>query len=220
MASHEFPELTSTETTLLVRFVEFADKYGLTRVEVSNIHTSTQEFGVRPIMLRAMFDRLCQKSLLFVSRDRDPRTLEDTLYFEISPAFADQIDTYVDSIRRLNNIPLPVSAVAAADKFVAIGNHSEAVDETMDAIDQLCASIKAASDLIANSDHRHQLCTEFDYFKEVVNKKRIHLSAVTDLANNNSTLKWLADQRVSIEVQRDASALSKTLHALAEILER
>ena len=220
MTTYEFPDLTSTESTLLIKFVEFADRYGLTRVEVSNIHTNTNEFGVRPIMLRAMFDRLCQKSLLFVSRDRNPATLEDTLYFEISPAYADQIDSYVNSIRS-QNVPAPAALplVPAANRFLSIRDHSEAVDATMDAIDQLCDSIKSASDLIANADHRRQLCTEFDYFKEVVNKPRIHLAAITDFTANNSTINWLADQRISFDVQRDAISLLNAMRALTGILE-
>ena len=95
MAPNNFPELSNIESTLLVKFVEFADKHELTRVDASSIHTSAKEFGIRPIFLRATFEKLCQKGILSLTTVRNYDSDDDS-YYEINPEYADEIDSYVN----------------------------------------------------------------------------------------------------------------------------
>ena len=221
MAPNNFPELSNIESTLLVKFVEFADKHELTRVDASSIHTSAKEFGIRPIFLRATFEKLCQKGILSLTTVRNYDSDDDS-YYEINPEYADEIDSYVNfMITEPITTSLP-GDVPASDRFVSIGDNQPEVSQAIEALDELSAAIRHPRDtnvsLTADPDDRIILSKEIDAIKELIGQRRIHISALWDSTKSNSTLKWLMEQSISGVVRELAVKAFNHLDTLIHFL--
>jgi hypothetical protein len=221
MSSNTLPDLSSTESTLLIKFVEFADKHELTRVNVNHIHSSTKEFGIRPIILKAIFDKLCQKSILSLTRNRNYES-DDEFYYEINSEFADQIDSYVGFMSNQTALAPVSPEIPASDRFVSIGDNQPQVASAKAALDELSSAVRHPRDtnvpLTADPEDQILLSKEIDYIKEIVSQPRIHIFALWDSTKNNSTLKWLMEQGISGVVRELAVKAFNHLDALIHFL--
>lgn len=200
MSLEIFGQLSKNELTLIVKFVEFSDKHGLTRVNADAIHSDTKDFGVRPILLRPTFEKLCQKNVLLlrtVSHFND----DDEQFYELNSEYADAIDEYMEFLTASDERP----NVPAADRFVSTQDNQAEVLQAIESIEALAKAISSSNELFANSDERLQVSKEINTLKEIIEQPTIRISALWDATRNNSLLKWLAEQAVSAIVRGAAT---------------
>jgi hypothetical protein len=226
----KFLTLTENEKKLLLNFIRFADENSLTRLDAANIHTNTSRFGVRPLILKATFEKLCDKSVL--TRTSVPtRTWDnhdythshagddDTYYYEIHPDFVDEIDDLPIDFSSTSD--LDGEKIPASDRFVSIKDNQALLVEAKESLTALSELVRGSNDLFADADERIQVSAEINYIKELIDKPKIHVLAVWDNVKNNNTLKWLVEQSVSGVVRHAAvkamENLDKLLHVLASI---
>jgi hypothetical protein len=202
-----FPKLSELESQLIVGFVEFADLHGLTRVDSANLHTDPKAFGIRPLMLKPTFEKLCEKGVLNLTRDND------TYYYELSSNYSDEIDEYVSFILEKPEQSAQQS-IPAADRFVSVSDNQIDTSQATVALNELSEAIRSSNGLVVNPDDKAQISREISFIKEIIEQPRIHVAALWDSVKHNSTLAWLAKDAVSGVVRAAASKAFDTLVAL------
>ncbi len=140
-------------------------------------------------------------------------------YYEIHPDFIDEIDDLPIDFSSTND--LDGEKIPASDRFVSIKDNQTLLVEAKESLTALSELVRGSNDLFADADERIQISAEIDYVRELINKPKIHVSAVWDNVKNNNTLKWLVEQSVSGVVRQAAvkamENLDKILHFLSSI---
>jgi DNA-binding HxlR family transcriptional regulator len=106
--------------------------------------------------------------------------------------------------------------IPAADRFVSFDDNTKGLQEAQLALTELSEAIRGANGLFANHDERILVSQEINYIKEIISNPNVHLSALWDATNNNTTLQFLAKQTFVVVVRELAARVISQLHWLIQ----